>query len=97
MSGRTEVIGNSAFSGCVKLKKIVIPGSVVKIGKKAFFGCKAVKKVIIKTVKLTKKSVGAKAFKGLGSKVTVKVPKSVKKSYTSIFRSRGLSGKARIK
>ncbi len=35
----TEIIGNSAFSGCSRLTSITIPPSVTAIGKEAFSGC----------------------------------------------------------
>ena len=35
-------IGESAFQGCSKLEKVVIPENVKKIGQNAFKGCKIV-------------------------------------------------------
>ena len=37
------------------------------------------------------------AFKGVGDKVTIKVPKGKKKAYTKLFRKKGLSKKVKIK
>ena len=37
------------------------------------------------------------AFKGVGKKVTIKVPKKMKKKYTKLFRKKGLSKKVKIK
>lgn len=34
-----EIIGESAFEGCINLETIVIPKSVTKIGKNAFKNC----------------------------------------------------------
>ena len=42
-------------------------------------------------------SVGAKAFANMSAKIKVKVPKKVKKSYTTILTKKGLSKKAKIK
>ena len=82
-----------AFKNNKKLKKITIGKNIEKIGKNAFSGCKNLKNVNIKTVKLTKKTVGANAFKGINAKAKVKVPKSKLKDYKSILKARGIKGK----
>ena len=46
---------------------------------------------------LTKKSVGAKAFKGIHAKAAIKVPKKQKKAYTSLFKAKGVGKKVKIK
>jgi hypothetical protein len=69
----------------------------VSIGKKAFYGCKNLKKITIKTKKLTKKTVGAKAFGNIYKKPKVKVPASKKKLYKKILVARGINKKAIIR
>ncbi len=88
----TEIKAN-AFKNNKKLKKITIGKNIEKIGKNAFSGCKNLKTVNIKTTKLTKKTVGANAFKGINAKAKVKVPKSKLKDYKSILKARGIKGK----
>ena len=88
----TEIKAN-AFKNNKKLKKITIGKNIEKIGKHAFSGCKNLKNVNIKTVKLTKKTVGANAFKGIHDKAKVKVPKSKLKDYKTILKARDIKGK----
>ncbi|MCR5419245.1 MAG: leucine-rich repeat protein [Lachnospiraceae bacterium] len=90
-------IAQGASAGNKKITQITIGKNVVSIGKNAFKGCSKVKKIIVKTKKLKKKKVKAGAFAGLKKTVTVKVPASKLKSYGKIFRSRGLSKKAKIR
>ena len=91
------VIGNKAFYNCRALTQIVIPASVIKIGKQAFAKCKNLKQINIKTSKLTNHSVGKNAFKGIYKKPVVKVPKSRKKLYKKILKTKGIPAKAAIK
>lgn len=86
-------IGKAAFKGCKSLAKIAIPANVKTIGKQAFSGCKKLKKIIIKTTKLTNKTVGSKAFSGIHSRATVKVPSKKRKSYKVMLKKKGLNGK----
>ena len=90
-------IAPKAFMNNKKLKKVVIPATIRSIGKKAFAGCKNLKKITVKTPYLTKKSVGAKAFKGIYAKAAIKVPKKKKKAYTSLFKAKGVGKKVKIK
>ena len=94
---KIQTIGNSAFEKCTSLKSITLPASVKKIGKKAFFGDKALKKITINTTKLTNKSVGAKAFKGINSNATIKVPKRKLAEYKQLLKKKGVGSKAKIK
>lgn len=91
------IIGNKAFYKCTALTKIIIPAKVIKIGKKAFYGCKKLSSITIKTTKLTKKRVGASAFKGTAAKAKVKTPKGKTKAYKKLLQSKGLSKKATVK
>lgn len=77
-------IAANAFKGNKKITKVTIGKNVTTIGKKAFFGCKKLKTVKINSKKL---KVGKKAFyrKG-GKKLTIKVPKKLKKKYNKLFK-----------
>ncbi|MCR5343097.1 MAG: family 43 glycosylhydrolase [Butyrivibrio sp.] len=87
-------LADGAFKNNTNLKKVTIGANVEKIGKKAFYKCKNLKKLTIDTKKLTKKNVGKNAFKGINSKAKVKVPKKKVKSYTKIFKAKGLNKKS---
>ena len=52
--------------------------------------------IIIKTKQLQAKKVGNKAFKGIYSKVNIKVPKSKIKSYKRILKAKGVGKRAKI-
>lgn len=90
-------IAAKAFRNNKKLKKVVIPSTVRKIGKQAFANCKKLKNITIKANKLTAKSIGSKAFKGINPKATIKVPKKKLKLYKKILRAKGVSASVRIK
>jgi hypothetical protein len=86
-------IAAKAFKNNKKIKAIVISGNVSKVGMQAFYGCKNLKTVVIKSKKLTKKSVGSKAFSNINANATIKVPKSKKKEYKTLLKKRGITGK----
>ena len=90
-------ISANALKGNKKVKRIVIGANVNKIGRQAFFKCKKLKTLIIKSKKLKAGKVGAKAFKGTPAKMTVKVPKKVKKVYKKWLIRKGVNKKAVIK
>lgn len=90
-------IAAKAFANNKKLTKVVIPASVRSIGKQAFSGCKNLKSITIKTKYLTKKSVDAKAFKGIHAKATIKVPKKQKKAYQKFLKTKGIGKGVKIK
>ena len=54
------------------------------------------KKIIVKTKQLQAKKVGNKAFKGIYSKVNIKVPKPKPKSYKKILRAKGVGKRTKI-
>ena len=97
MGKNVTQIAAKTFYKCKKLSKITIPSKVNFIGKQAFYGCKKLKSITIKTTKLTSKKIGSKAFKGINSKATIKVPKSKLKAYQKLLKSKGIGSKARIK
>ncbi|MBQ8085092.1 MAG: leucine-rich repeat protein [Lachnospiraceae bacterium] len=90
-------IGDSAFVNCSALTKATLPANVIKLDSNIFKGCKKLKTITIKSTKLTAKNISKNAFKGIGNKVTIKVPKKMKKAYTKLFRKKGLSKKVKIK
>lgn len=90
-------IAEKAVKGNKKLTKVVIPASIRSIGAQAFAGCKNLKNITIKTPYLTKKKVGAKAFKGISAKAVIKVSKRQFKAYQKMLTSKGVSKKAKIK
>ncbi|MCI8284510.1 MAG: leucine-rich repeat domain-containing protein [Firmicutes bacterium] len=61
---QVRVIGNSAFSMCHKLKKIIIPDSVTAIENSAFRGCASLEEAELSRELV---SIGAAAFAGCGS------------------------------
>ena len=83
---KVTAIGTKAFNGSKKLAKVTIGISIKKISNNAFFKCKSLKMVNIKSVLLTKKTASKKAFKGVGKKMVIKVPKKMKKAYVKIFK-----------
>lgn len=92
-----SVIKDKAFYKCTSLSKITIPSKVEKIGKQAFYGCGKLKSITIKTSKLNTKNVGSKAFKRIYSKASVKVPKAKRKSYKTLFITKGAGKKISVK
>ncbi len=78
-------IGKGALSGCAKATSAAIGENVAKIGAKAFYNCRKLKDITVKTKKLTAKSVGAKAFRGVSPKASIKAPKKKKAAYRKIF------------
>ena len=92
-----EKIGDSAFQGCASLQSITLNSKVRSIGANAFNNCKKLKKIILKTKKLTKKTVGKNAFKGISKKVVIQCPKGMQKAYKSILKKKGVPKKAKYK
>ncbi len=90
-------IAANAFKGNKKITTVVIGKNIKKIGKKAFYNCKNLKKITIHSTSLTKKTIGAKAFKNTSPKAVVKVVKKKVKSYKKILIAKGVSKKAKIK
>jgi len=94
-------IGKNAFKGYAKLKSVTIGKNVTTIESKAFYGCKKLSKVTFKGTAVKKIKSGA--FKKTSSKMTVKVPKSLKKNKKTFAKFKksltkaGISKKAKIK
>ena len=83
-------IDSLAFNKHKKLKTVIIGKNVKKIEKKAFYGFSKLRNITIRTKKLTAKSIGANAFKGISRKAVVKCPKSKKKAYKKILLKKGM-------
>ncbi|SDB52933.1 leucine-rich repeat domain-containing protein [Butyrivibrio sp. INlla16] len=90
-------IASKAFNGCKKLKTVSFGDNIENIRANAFKGAKNLKTINAKSSKLTKDTLAKKAFKGIGSGVTVKVPKKMKKTYEKLFVKKGLSKSVKIK
>lgn len=89
-------IGEKAFYKCTSLTKVTIPAKVSKMGKAVFYGCKKLKLIQIKTKKLTDKTIGAKAFKGINKNAVIKVPTSKRNAYKKMFKKKGVTGKMKV-
>lgn len=89
-----DFIGENAFAGCTSLTRLDLTGSISEIGRKAFYKCKKLKQIYISTDSIEK--IGSKAFSKIVTKAQVKVPKGMKKSYTSLLKKGGLSSKSKI-
>ena len=50
----------------------------------------------VKTKKLTKARIGAKAFTGIPASAKVDVPNAKKKTYKKAFQAKGLNKKAKV-
>lgn len=87
-------ISASALKNNQLLRTAVVGSNVRKIGKQAFYNCKNLRTITIRTSMLTKKNVGAKAFKGTYKKIKVKVPAKQFKTYKKFFKSKGMCAKA---
>lgn len=90
-------IANNAFKNNKKIKKLTIGKNVSRIGTKAFYGCKKLKTIAIKTTKLKTKNIGSKAFNGIASKATIKVPKKKYTAYKKLLKKKGVGSKAVLK
>ena len=90
-------IAAGACKGMGKLKKLVIGGNVSKIGKEAFFDCGKLKSITVKTKKLKKDSIGAKAFDGIYKKAVFKCPDGKARAYAKYFKKAGAPDKAEFR
>lgn len=75
---KVTAVANNVFKNASRLKSVVIGANVKSIGKSSFYKCKKLATITFKGIKAP--SVGKNAFKSGKSKVTVKVPKKMKKS-----------------
>ena len=91
-----ETVGNNAFAGCPKLKKVTVRGNKLKkIGSRVFYQCKALKNITIKSKVL--KKAGKNALKGIHKKAVIRVPKAKYKAYISLLAKKGQSKTVKIR
>ena len=92
VKGGTVTLTKSLNKKCKKItvpKVVKIAGvkfKVTAIGNNAFKNCKKLKTITIKST--TIKKVGKNAIKGINKKAVIKVPKSKKKAYKKLFKSK---------
>ena len=85
----TEIAKN-ACKGNSSIKRVTIGKNVAKIGANAFNKCVNLNDIKIKTTKLSKKTVGKNAFKGINKKAVAKVPSGKRKVYRTILKAKGM-------
>ncbi len=83
-------IAPGAFRGMKQLTRVTLGKNIVYIGKRAFLNCKKLDTITIKSPKMTIKTVGANAFKGIAAKANVKCPSGMKSSYKKILLKKGM-------
>lgn len=83
--------------GSISSSTTVIEKSIIEIGSSAFTGIKNLKTLTVKSTELTSKTLSKKAFAGITSKTTVKVPKSKLSEYKKLFRKCGLNKNVKVK
>lgn len=101
-SGKYQVteVGANALKGYKKMTKLTIGKQVTKIGAKAFASNKKLTSITFSGTKV--KTIGKAAFKSLAKKVTVKMPKKMKKTaktklFNNMKKKGGLTKKAKLK
>ena len=75
-------IASSAFSGCTKLKKVVLPAGIINIGNWAFGGCSLLSEVSLGD---DVRVIGHSAFRGCKSLKSVVVPPLVVEVEGAVF------------
>ena len=90
-------VSANAFKDCKNLNKLVIGKNVKTIGENAFLNCSSLKTIIINNTKLTKKSFGKNAFKGINKKAVFKVPKKKLVSYKKWLKNTGITKTMKVK
>ena len=88
-------IGDKAFNGCTKLKKVTVGSKVTTIGKQAFNGCKVLTSITISSKVL--KTVGSSALKGISAKAVIKVPAAKLSAYQKLLKGKGQKASVKIK
>ncbi len=78
-----ESIGKEAFSGCIKLEKIILPNSIKSIGYRAFMNCELLKEVILSQ---NLEKVGEEAFNGCCNIEKLILTGSIKKIEKGAFK-----------
>lgn len=83
-------IGEGAFAGNKKLKKLTIGKNITTIGAGAFEGCNNLKEIVINSKLLKAKNLSPEAFEGLRKDVVFYVPAKKLKAYTTMFKKLGV-------
>lgn len=83
-------ITKRAFMKNKKIKSVEIGKNVASIGAQAFLGCTKLTSVAIQGTAL--KTVGSSAFGSIHGKAVIQVPKSRKKSFSSMLKKSGYLG-----
>ena len=97
LGAKVTSIGDRAFYNCSSLTTFTIPVNVTKLGKEFAGKTPKLKTLTVKSRKLTKKNVKAKAFTGMGNKKTVtKVPKGMAKAYKTLFQGKGMNKSIKV-
>jgi hypothetical protein len=96
ISRKVKTIAKDACKGMKNLTFVSIGANVRKIGKNAFSGCEALRTIAVNTEKLTDKSVGEKAFRGVSETVTVRCPAGKKEDYSVLLKTKGLPETAKV-
>ena len=93
---KITAVGDKAFKGYGKLKKVLLGNNITSIGKEAFCNCKKLKTISIKSTKL--KEVRKNAILKIDKKAVIKVPSNKMKAYKKLFQSRtGFKSSMKIK
>ena len=66
-----EMLGESVFSGCGKIKEIALPNGVISIGEKAFNNCAELEKVVMPN---SVTQIGKRAFNGCAKLKDIALP-----------------------
>lgn len=80
---RVTKVSAKAFTGCSKLRKVIIGKNVTEVGKKAFYKNRNLRTIVLKTSNL--KKVGKNAFKGIYKKAVFTCNKKEKKKYRKLL------------
>lgn len=93
-----SAIGASSFQGCTAMTSFSSKSKkLASIGTKVFYGNKKLGRVVLKTTKLTKKTVGKKAFQGIKKTCAFQVPGAKVRTYRQIFQAKGAGKKISVK
>ena len=89
-------ICSEAFYGCTYLTDLTLPAKTSKLENNFAGNCKNLKTLTVKSTAMTKNTLSDNAFSKIGTAVKVQVPKGKVKSYTTLFRGKGLAKKVKV-
>lgn len=92
---RVTAIADKAFMNMKRAKKVIIGKNVVTIGKRAFYGDGKLRSILVKGKNLER--VGKQALGKISAKAVIRVPKTMKKEYTRIFKGKGQKKTVKVK